>query len=1660
MMSKKRLAVLLAVSILATSVPVTGERVYAEEAGAQEVIEVTGAQELFTAEEEAGDLSSGTGTEGTGDTMPEPPGTVRGGSPETRAGEEEPQAPEDGGTTEDGISVWENVNNAIGNELGRYKVTNEGTKEVTFIKAFSMGTVIRIPNYILVTDLNGTGTPTSIEYLNDVTQESVQSNPDVMDFLYKVTSIEEDCFKNAFAVRTIELPNTIKTEITYKFFEDCRELSDIRVEFNSKGETYGRYYDGGQEKYGNNTNSKEAAGVLVDCTKDVSGNILGQTIIRCPKKTGLTRYVYPDKTFRQSCKVEVGPYAFEGCENLTMVSSGSETGNSNRFQKIGAHAFEGCTSLVDAYVFDMCLKEIGDEAFKNCTSLAKAEFSTNPTGDPRLDLGSNVFENTVIRSLSLPYYLTQISANTVFGMERLAEISVASYNTKYMAEDNVLYSKDPQEGGRGSRLIVCPSAKAMPAGEFKIPYGITEFDQNAFYACRNLNTLIFPSNIDELDQGVFRDCRYIREIYIYSGFPDLAKDSGGNYYDIFSGCGYSNPSVIIRTGKGTPAWEFAKQGGYDVRALYDPDDFRVTMSGNSLAVIGFDYTPDYRDLVIPAKLKYGDEWVEVTAVESGVLAKPGMTSVMFLANMERVSADAFRIIVDEDDASKDIFAENLRNIYIEEGNKFLRSENGVLYQVRDDKISGLIYYPAGRIDEEFYAPEELEYIPVGVFRGASNLKKIHIYDNIQGIGSEHFGSFRESAAFAGCKNLVAIEIEPSDDDERVKYYGSDKGVLYARVGNTFTTLIYYPKGERKPADVTYSAIAYEVVNGCTRIMDMRNCTYLKHIVIPASVEQVDARAFEGSTELSTVEFRGNGIKEIGDQAFANTKIEAISLPDSIETIGDRAFYRCTGLMTVQIAGNSLISIGEEAFYGDRNIRSVTISSEGRDPSGDATIGKRAFRSLARLESLEITNLQSVSFGDRAFAYDTSLKTVNFDNSKVIRIDMGAFQGCTSLTGLNLEDSITLAEIGQEAFKECSSLETVKFPENLHRIEQGVFENCVMLGDLNFEELRGLMAIGGNAFRNTGFSVIRLRDGITSLGSGAFGDSKLLTAAYVPASVRIDPADGNPFSGVDPDQLTVYGPAGTTMAVYAEAHSIRYVSGDIPNIGINLSQTDLTLYDAGITTAQLDATTQPENHDVIWVSSNPDVAYIADKKNGFVQAVAPGEARVYAICVGSGSRAVCNVKVVKTEVVIPEESRIMNLKEKVQINAASVPLRQITYTTSNKRIATVSKRGIVTAKKVGPATITATAGEGDTLRSDTINITVVKPTISLDKKKITLNEKGDGALLSEELIVTHFGAYEDVTWTSSNPRIATVKGDNESAVVTAMRAGNVTITATCNGKKAKCRVQVKPVYTRLNKTSATMYVGGTSYETLKLKAKVSGMSKEVEWVSDHPEYAYVDERGVVTAQSRGTAVITATANGVTAQCTITVMDSTITILDHEGAELRPAIIVLNSIGNNKGRLNTRVVGRNKTVKWTSLAKDIVTIDKNGQLTGRNAGETEVVASANGVESYCTVKVLDTRTELDFENITLSVKGEYGDPKMRTLTVTIEGSDLRKAVKWESSNPEIAAITSADKVARQSQTTSEFGGIAAANITAVKPGKATISVTANGVTAKCVVEVIED
>ena len=316
-------------------------------------------------------------------------------------------------------------------------------------------------------------------------------------------------------------------------------------------------------------------------------------------------------------------------------------------------------------------------------------------------------------------------------------------------------------------------------------------------------------------------------------------------------------------------------------------------------------------------------------------------------------------------------------------------------------------------------------------------------------------------------------------------------------------------------------------------------------------------------------------------------------------------------------------------------------------------------------------------------------------------------------------------------------------------------------------------------------------------------------------------------------------------------------------------------------------------------------------------------------------------------------------------------------------------------------------------------------VTLDKTDLTLDVNGTAKL--NATVKPDDATTKTVTWKSDNEGVAIVDNNGN---VTAKAAGTATITATVDGKSASCKVTVNgqttvPVASvELNQTTLELIAGKEANLTATVKPD-DATTKTVTWKSDNEGVAIVDNNGNVTAKAAGTATITATVDGKSASCKVTVNGQT--TVPVASVELNQTTLEL--IAGKEATLTATVKpddATNKTVTWSSNNETVATVDNNGKVTAKAAGEAIITAKAGDKTATCTVTV--AKADVAVESVTLdktSLDLKVGNNA--TLKATVEPQNAtNNTVTWSSSNP-------------------EFVTVANGTVTAVSAGTATITVT---------------
>lgn len=220
--------------------------------------------------------------------------------------------------------------------------------------------------------------------------------------------------------------------------------------------------------------------------------------------------------------------------------------------------------------------------------------------------------------------------------------------------------------------------------------------------------------------------------------------------------------------------------------------------------------------------------------------------------------------------------------------------------------------------------------------------------------------------------------------------------------------------------------------------------------------------------------------------------------------------------------------------------------------------------------------------------------------------------------------------------------------------------------------------------------------------------------------------------------------------------------------------------------------------------------------------------------------------------------------KTRIEPSNTTNKNLTWKSSNTSLLTVDKKGKITAKKSGKATVTVKTANGKAAMCK-VTITQAADKIKLNAVKKTLGVKEVYSLKST--LVPQYAKTSRITWKSSNTKVAAV---NSKGKITAKKAGTAIISVkTANGKKAECKITVKnqPSSIKLNASNKTLKSG--QIFTLKV-TRSSGSAGKVTFTTSNKNVATVSSSGKIKAAKKGKATIKARAyNGKTASIKITV-----------------------------------------------------------------------------------------------------------------------------------------------------------------------------------------------
>lgn len=386
------------------------------------------------------------------------------------------------------------------------------------------------------------------------------------------------------------------------------------------------------------------------------------------------------------------------------------------------------------------------------------------------------------------------------------------------------------------------------------------------------------------------------------------------------------------------------------------------------------------------------------------------------------------------------------------------------------------------------------------------------------------------------------------------------------------------------------------------------------------------------------------------------------------------------------------------------------------------------------------------------------------------------------------------------------------------------------------------------------------------------------------------------------------------------------------------------------------------NDLIFTSSDSSVATV--NQSGVIQGLKEGNAIItvsssnglakdttYVSVYKKGFSTVVNGEPIKTDnypksLTVSPQTLNLKLGGSSQLIASVLPEKannQISWSSTNSRVATVDSNGLVSAVGMGSATIIAR-----TINDITYNVNVLVGNYSKEVRSIlvTTNYISLAVSNSKQLAVAFTPAdasNKNVFWTSSNPSVATV---DKYGVVKAISPGSTIIKATSEdgGYTDTATIEVvnydniiEEKSIAFDSSSYTVGIGSTK-SLIPIITPSNATFKSVRFESSNPSIATVDENGVVRGLKEGTVSITATTNRNRLKATTTIIVKYI-----NATSVKVNTTNVNIAKNETFTLVATVLpsdATNKKVSYTVSNPNIATIDANGIITGKNAGTTTI------------------------------------------------------------------------------------------------------------------------
>ena len=440
----------------------------------------------------------------------------------------------------------------------------------------------------------------------------------------------------------------------------------------------------------------------------------------------------------------------------------------------------------------------------------------------------------------------------------------------------------------------------------------------------------------------------------------------------------------------------------------------------------------------------------------------------------------------------------------------------------------------------------------------------------------------------------------------------------------------------------------------------------------------------------------------------------------------------------------------------------------------------------------------------------------------------------------------------------------------------------------------------------------------------------------------------------------------------------------------------------------------------------DSSVVRVSSRGAITGRKPGAATITVTLRGTDVTASCagvvkdtripeSISLDKGEAVSVERYTVFTLTPSVEPAIAD---QRIRWKSSNSSVASVSSKGVVTAKKGGVAVITCTSNRSkDVFAAVTVTVNQYpSPTAITIAPGTSFMVVGTTMQLTPVTEPTGEQVCSFFKWSSSSSRTASI---TEDGFLTAKKPGYVTVSCSSvqNGRvKGTRKILVvtpdSPWFMTLN-APASITLNPT--DTMQLAASVfpSDRAQTVRWSTSRSHVVSVDQYGFVTARKAGTAVITATSTlNRLVSVELTVNVANLPAPDSIALSAPSSTIELGDTMQLTATAYPLDEKRSREYKWSSSSSSVARVDENGLVTARKTGSVTITCTSERnrkIKQTFSLTVIDSKMpdSVSFEGVTGDLSMENG--QQLTLTPVVLPATATQTVSWKSSRSSVASVT---------------------------------------------------